>query len=81
MERLTKYDKVRKCYVIKPDAKQGENIQRLGLYEDRDEVMPLKDIWGEKFCPACDTGRSISPEMVKDLRYKFCPYCGQRLKE
>ena len=81
MERLTKYDKVRKCYVIKPDAKQGENIQRLGLYEDRDEVMPLKDIWGEKFCPACDNARSILQISLDDPSFKFCPRCGQRLKE
>ena len=33
MERLTMFDEVRGCYVIKPEAPQGQVIQMLGKYE------------------------------------------------
>lgn len=81
MERLTKYDTVRNCYVIRPDAKQGEHIQRLGMYEDRDEVKEPY-VCGKMFsdypvyrCPTC---KKLVDE---DLKFTFCPSCGQRLKE
>ena len=78
MPRLTKYDATRGCYVMRPDARQGDNIQRLGLYEDRDEVcMPCSD--GGKIirCGGCN---GIIPVENEKL-YTFCPWCGQRLRE
>lgn len=83
MERLTKFDTMRNCYVMRPDARQGDNIQRLGRYEDRDEVcIPYFDHKDENGsvilrCGSCDR---IVPEIKDDL-YSFCPWCGQRLQE
>ena len=73
MDRLTKYDEIRKCYVILPDAKQGEHVQRLGMYEDRDEakIPKVQNIEGFNLCPSCKTE-------TYDV-YNFCPICGQRL--
>lgn len=76
--RLTEYDRVRKCYVIKPDAKMGQNIQKLGMYEDRDEPRRIKYAESkspdaEFECGAC--GADVG------CCYVFCPWCGQRLKE
>lgn len=78
MERLTKYDVSRKCYVIKPAVAQGQNIQRLGRYEDRDEARRVnradsKSPDAEFECGACGAGVGSSNV--------FCPWCGQRLQE
>ena len=37
MDRLTYYDALAGCYKVKPDAPQGQLVQRLGAYEDRYE--------------------------------------------
>ena len=79
--RLTEFDKVRNVYVISPDAKQGENIQKLGRLEDRDTACR------DEFTEANDDGTN---ELVYECgnchaavghSYIFCPWCGQRLKE
>ena len=76
MERLTKFDAMRNCYVMRPDARQGDNIQRLGLYEDRDEVcVPYGDSGKTVRCGRC---KGIILEIKGEL-YSFCPWCGQRL--
>lgn len=78
MIRVTKYDSMRKCYVVLPDAPQGSIIQRLGLYEDRDEAtMPMSAGDGGKIirCISCN---GIIPVENEKL-YSFCPWCGQRL--
>ena len=67
MERLTKYDKVRRVYVIRPDAKQGEHIQRLGFFEDKWEEKPADDYE----CPECESYVSEGDN--------FCRNCGQRI--
>lgn len=74
MERITEYDEVRGCYVIKPEAPQGQHIQRLGMYEDRDEAKRcITDLQGFGVsCPNCDR--------VMESQFEFCPDCGQRLK-
>ena len=75
MARLTKYDIGRDIYVIKPDAPEGVSaIQKLGVYEDRDEArrskLPFSDML---VCDKC--GRAV------DIDFCFCPDCGQRLIE
>ena len=75
MDRLTEYNRIAECYVMKPDAPQGQNIQRLGMYEDRDEAKEVyvnNDLW---YCPNCK-------EMLDyyDDKEPFCRRCGQRLK-
>lgn len=40
--RLTYYDHMVECYKIKPDAPQGQIIQRLGAYED--DMEKLKEV-------------------------------------
>ena len=84
MERLTEWDKLNGCYTIKPDVRQGYNIQRLGMYEDRDTAL-LVDFFGDTReeccanCPAC--GRLlIDGHIGLPDNYNFCPACGQRLK-
>ena len=73
MARLTKWDAVRGCYVIVPDSTQN-HIQRLGMYEDRDEAK--KVVCGEELfvmiCPICKGTLKGSDN--------FCSECGQRLK-
>lgn len=70
--RLTKYDEIRKCYVIRPDAKIGDNVQRLGRYEDRDEAMEIIVEDRVTKCRACG-------DILIDV-LNFCENCGQRLK-
>ena len=48
--RLTQYDKVRQVYVIRPDAPQGQIIQRLGHFEDMCESHETDD---DNVCPYC----------------------------
>lgn len=75
MERLTKFDAMRNCYVMRPDARQGDNIQRLGRYEDRDEARAcVYTSLHELQC--CNCGY-----LIADDNYTFCPWCGQRLQE
>lgn len=74
LERITMYDKARKIYVIRPDAPQGQHIQRLGMYEDRDMAsrdLVLGDVQGYS-CKICNT--------LVDADDNFCRVCGQRLK-
>ncbi len=40
MSRLTEYDEVRGIYKLKVDCNMGENIQKLGRYED-DEIEAI----------------------------------------
>ena len=75
MSRLTTFDKVRNCYVIKPDADQGMNIQKLGQLEDRDDPKELTMDKGRSYCRSC--GEFIDP---CNLEANFCKNCGQRLK-
>lgn len=37
--RLTQYDSVRSCYVMRPEARQGLHIQKLGQYESAAEYL------------------------------------------
>lgn len=80
MDRLTRFDKTRGCYVINPDG--TNHIQRLGELEDRDEVkawIPWTDDRKDYVkCPTCDYGEEGEVYM-KDAS-PFCPACGQRLK-
>lgn len=79
VERLTEFDEVRQCYVIRPDAEQGEHIQRLGFYEDKDtvNVRNYGAGWdGEGLQPECGCcGRPVG------FSYRFCPHCGQRVSD
>lgn len=74
--RITKFDMVRKCYVVLPEAPQGQAIQRLGMYEDRDD--PKRNTYEDgnggisNECGACGMPVSASDN--------FCCYCGQRLR-
>ena len=84
MDRLTMFDKARSVYVIAPDVKQGQNIQRLGMYEDRDTAQLVK-FYGDTReecnaeCPACG-GLLIDGHIGLPENYNFCPTCGQRIK-
>ena len=73
MPRLTEYDEIRGIYKLKVDCNQGENIQKLGRLEDRDEVLPFQDYKEEMQCKNCNY-------VFLDDYYCFCPRCGQRLK-
>jgi hypothetical protein len=73
MDRLTRFDKTRGCYVINPDG--TNHIQRLGELEDRDEAKSVyvnKDI---RYCPKCNAEFDYN-----QYRASFCAWCGQRLK-
>lgn len=74
MSRLTEYDEVRHIYRLKVDCNQGENIQKLGMYEGRDEPLPFQDYQEQMQCQKCNY-------IFLDDYYSFCPRCGQRLKE
>lgn len=71
MDRLTKYDELRKVYTISPDA-TGNHIQRLGMYEDRDEEMQVIADGEQVRCGKCS--------MILEEVLHFCSNCGQRLK-
>ena len=74
MVRLTVWDKIHECYTIKPEVRQGLNIQKLGTLEDRDEARAcVYTSLHEPQC--CNCGYLIS-----DDNYTFCPWCGQRLQ-
>ena len=77
MARLTTFDIVRGVYVIKPDAPQGEHIQKLGKLEDRDEANRMEyttiDNEYEYECGHCSS--------IVLSRDNFCSCCGQRLRE
>lgn len=73
MDRLTRFDKTRGCYVINPDG--TNHIQRLGELEDRDEAKSVyvnNDIY---YCPKCNAEFDYI-----QYRNSFCVWCGQRLK-
>ena len=75
MARLTEYDEVRGIYKLKIDCNQGENIQKLGRLEDRDEVYHYEIPFEEGYhCGNCNH------KFVDDMYFFFCPHCGQRLK-
>ena len=82
MDRITEYDEVRHCYVIKPEAPQGQHIQRLGMYEDRDEAKKWIQWTDDRMdyvkCPVC--GYGDEGEILMKETLGFCPSCGQRLK-
>ena len=82
-DRITEYDATRKCYRVVPDAKQGEHIQRLGRYEDKDEckleVMSAKGYDPIYRCGNCKA--DISDDIVTEKKWEYCPHCGQRLQE
>lgn len=46
MERLTYYDYLANCYKIRPNAPQGQIIQRLGDYESKFESLLDKTLSG-----------------------------------
>lgn len=83
MERLTKFDNVNKCYVMRPDVAQGDHIQRLGRYEDKEEAgtpigaVPVDWLVTEDGYPQCGRCKRIA-----DLRRftPYCPYCGSQMK-
>mgnify|MGYP002526372415 CR=1 FL=1 len=73
MDRLTRFDKTRGCYVINPDG--TNHIQRLGELEDRDEAKSVyvnNDVY---YCPKCNAEFDYN-----QYRASFCTWCGQRLK-
>lgn len=81
MDRLTRFDKTRGCYVINPDG--TNHIQRLGELEDRDEAKSVVykpvDVGytiKEPRCAGCDEPLGD----VFNIVVTFCPNCGQRLK-
>lgn len=82
MARLTKYDSVRNCYVMRPDAKQGEHIQRLGKYEDMEEGKELVEMgthgYGDGTDPIMCCGWCMKP--IEEPSFKFCPYCGWKIR-
>ena len=73
-ERLTEYDPMRKIYLMKPDVAQGQHIQRLGYYEDRDDATISRTHYTE------GTLRCIKCHSEVNDSYTFCPGCGQRLR-
>lgn len=80
MERLTTFDNVNKCFVMKPDVQQGLHIQKLGRFEDLEErgaeIGPEPAEWEESEdgfpkCGACGHKGGITP---------YCPWCGRKMK-
>ena len=84
IERITTFDEMRKRYVVKPDAPQGENIQRLGMDEDRDEAKkPVLDVDVLKCRTrggAVSFRRLLGDNVLYEGKFDFCPDCGQRLE-
>ena len=81
MDRLTEFDKTRGVYVIKPDVAQGQNIQRLGMLEDRDEAKKAILVGDIMECPVCDREVENHSEYKEFAgKFDFCPNCGQRIK-
>ena len=88
MERLTKFDNVNKCYVMKPDVAQGDHIQRLGRYEDKEEAgtpivaVPVDWLVTEDGYPQCGRCKMIITGHgdTRGLFTPYCPYCGSQMK-
>lgn len=83
LERITVHDAFRGVYVVVPDAPQGQHIQRLGKYEDRDTAEPVKFFDdSEQRSAVCPTCGKILVEDYKDVPqdFQFCFGCGQRIK-
>lgn len=88
MERLTKFDNVNKCYVMKPDVAQGDHIQRLGRYEDKEEAgtpigaVPADWLVTEDGYPQCGRCKKIITGHgdTRGLFTPYCPYCGSQMK-
>lgn len=88
MERLTTFDNVNKCYVMKPDVQQGLHIQKLGRLEDLEErgaeIGPEPAEWEESEdgfpkCGAC--GHEIHVfGCNKAVVTPYCPWCGRKMK-
>lgn len=80
MVRLTRWDNLYKCYTIKPEVRQGLNIQKLGELEDRDEPNRLefriKDETQDRYEYECGKCGCVVACMDN-----FCAACGQRLRE
>ena len=86
MATLTKYDKVNKCYVVKPNAPQGELIQKLGKLEHGGltgywigvsdgeyEGSPVYDEW---HCSECGY---VASDDDRPPQFNYCPECGCRI--
>ena len=86
MERLTKFDNVNKCYVMKPDVAQGDHIQRLGRYEDMEEAgtpigaVPVDWLVTEDGYPQCGRCKKIVDFGRFTPFTPYCPYCGSQMK-
>lgn len=92
MQRLTTFDKVNRCYVMKPDVQQGLHIQKLGRYEDLEErgaeigpepagtpigAVPVDWLITEDGYPQCGRCKNI---ITRGLFTPYCPYCGSQMK-
>lgn len=71
MDRITKFDTIRGCYVIDPNA-VGNHVQRLGVYEDRDTEKEVGIRDGLPICPSCG-------DILEEVPH-YCANCGQRVK-
>lgn len=82
MSRLTQFNKINKCYVMRPDVEQGDHIQKLGRYEDLEDQ--LEDIKSEicndycKYLAECNN-KNLDEKMKdatwEDMQDKVCSIC------
>lgn len=92
MKRLTHKARYEAGYKLNVGVKPWEAYDRLGAYEEigiepeeiqelkeRDIAMQIKETHlDEYYCPACGSENNCNQGIVED---KFCPECGQRLKQ
>ncbi len=86
MERLTRYEEIRGCYVMKPHVQQGLHIQKLGAYEDlEEELEDIKADICDRYCkhteryenkPGNDEKMYQSEwERKVEEQCSVCPFC------
>ena len=89
MERLTHKARYEAGYKLNKGVKEWQAADRLGAYENTgltpEQIRELKERNTEYFCKTsmfdhesvvCKCGNDIE----KDSGFKFCPYCGHRIK-
>ena len=89
MERLTHKARYEAGYKLNKGVKEWQASDRLGAYENTgltpEQIRELKERDTEYFCKTsifdhesvvCKCGNDIE----KDSGFKFCPYCGNRIK-
>ena len=82
MSRLTQFNKINKCYVMRPDVEQGDHIQKLGRYEDlEDQLEDIKSEICNDYCKhiAECNNKNLDEKMKdaiwEDMQDKVCSIC------